>query len=71
MKRTPELSRTLARRVKRRRQQLSMSQVALAEAIGVGQATISEIEAAKHEARLSTIERLAKVMRCSPIALLS
>ena len=55
--------------VKRIRQQRKLSQTALAEMVGVNQATISKIENGDTGVTLGLIQRIAKALDVSPVSL--
>lgn len=57
--------------IRSQRQLLGMTQIQLAEAVGLHQSTISSLEQGKHEAPISTLERVADALRLPVSALLS
>jgi transcriptional regulator with XRE-family HTH domain len=55
----------IGERVRLRRQELGLSQAALAQRVGVRQATISELESSKQrETSTGLARRLARALRC-------
>ena len=61
----------LARNMKRLRKQLKLTQVGLAERIGVGQAQIALLEVSKVDASLKSLTRIARGLGTNPMELLS
>ncbi len=61
----------LARNMKRLRKHLKLTQVGLAERIGVGQAQIALLEVAKVDASLKSLTRIARGLGTDPMELLS
>lgn len=62
---------TLARNLRRLRSSLGMTQEALAEACGLHQTYISDIERARRNVTLDVIQRLAHALGVKPDSLLS
>jgi transcriptional regulator with XRE-family HTH domain len=56
--------------VKRRRQELGLTQRELAEKLGVSKPYISQVEAGDNIPTLGVVERFAKALKCSSITLL-
>ena len=61
----------VSRNIRTRREELDMTQTALARAVGVTPACISQIEADKRTLDVEALARLAEALRTSPSALLS
>jgi transcriptional regulator with XRE-family HTH domain len=59
------------RKVERLRREQGMSQVELAEKIGVRQATISRIEASRQNLSLNLLQRVADALNVAPADLLT
>lgn len=57
-------------RLRKLRRQQALSQEDVERLTGVAQATISDLEGGKREARASTIRRLAEVLDVKPIELM-
>ena len=57
---------TAGQRIKRRRQELGMNQVALARAVGLTQGFLSAIETGRRQPSAKAIERLAQVLDTPP-----
>jgi transcriptional regulator with XRE-family HTH domain len=60
----------LALNLKRLRQELGLSQEALADAAGLDRTYISSLEREKYAATIDTLENLAKVLKVEPAHLL-
>lgn len=52
-------------RIKERRAELKMTQAQLAELVGVGQSTISEIESGRHQPTIELALLIARVLQTS------
>ncbi len=61
---------TPGRRIRRRRQQLGMNQVQLANAVGLTQGFLSAIETGRRKAGAKTIEQLANVLDLPPAVII-
>jgi transcriptional regulator with XRE-family HTH domain len=62
------LADTLAANLRSRRG--SLSQRAFAQKLGLGNATLSRLEAGTQSVTLKTLERISKRLRCDPLELL-
>jgi transcriptional regulator with XRE-family HTH domain len=59
-----------AANVRRRRQELGLTQQELADEIGVHRVFVAQVEAGKAGQSLDTVERFAKPLQCAPLTLL-
>lgn len=68
-----ELRRVIANRVRTRRHELGLTQVQLAERLGVTQPYVARLESIRDEGSLGTdvLAKLAEALQTSPSALLS
>lgn len=68
-----ELRRVFSRRVRERRKELGLTQVDLAEKLGLPQPVVAYIEAEDHKSSpgMDMIARVAEALQTSPSALLS
>lgn len=66
-----ELQVSFGEHVRERRIKLNLTQVGLAELLGIRQSTLSDIENGRHAPTLETVERIAKVLKTTAKALLS
>lgn len=64
-----KLQLTFGERVKSRRTILGMTQVDLAEKIGIHRPDLSDIENGKHSPTLETVEKVAKALGVPPSSL--
>jgi transcriptional regulator with XRE-family HTH domain len=53
-------------RLRELRQRAFLTQVELGEKAGISEATINRLEQGKHDARISTVRKLAEVLGVSP-----
>jgi transcriptional regulator with XRE-family HTH domain len=56
-------------RLRELRQRAFLTQVELGEKAGISEATINRLEQGKHDARISTVRKLAEVLGVSPAEL--
>jgi transcriptional regulator with XRE-family HTH domain len=56
--------------LRKRRRELHLTQLELAEKLGVSRPYIAEVEAGKSIPSLETVERFAKALDCPPVTLL-
>ncbi len=60
------LSRVIGGNIKRRRAEKGLTQTGLADAVGLTQSYISDLEAGKRNPRASTIAKIAEVLEVPP-----
>lgn len=56
---------TVPTRIKDRREALDLTQTQLAERMGVGQSVVADLERGRWSPRVSTLERVAKALKCT------
>jgi len=61
-----EITRVVGQNIRRRRTELDMTQVTLANGLGVAQAYVSELEAGKRTPSLAMLARLSEVLDIPP-----
>lgn len=64
------LAQRVGHRIRVRRAELEMTQGDLAQAIGVSQGQMSNLESGNRGMDLETLEAIAKVLKCRPVHLL-
>ena len=62
---------TIGTKIRHRREELHLSQLAVAEKIGMSRAHLTRIEGGKRSPTFKTVERIAKALRISPASLLA
>lgn len=60
---------TLARRIRRTRESLNLTQAAVAEATGIHRPNIARIEAGKHSPSLQTLHKISEALQMDPVEL--
>ena len=71
MEMQPEtLTKRIGENIRRRREELGMTQSALAGQLGMNQGYISDVEAGKRAPRIATIAKLAEILETPPSHLL-
>ena len=64
------LTKKIGENVRRRREELGLTQAVLAEKLGMNQGYISDVEAGKRSPRVATIAKLAEILGTPPSHLL-